>query len=110
MAIENTQIQLTDTTLLTVPAGKSYAITTLIVCNTANYDISGNNDTSFDMHIVKTGQAKGARNQICNNITVQGSDTFTFDTEKIIIEAGDSIVVVSQAPANLSATVSYLEV
>lgn len=110
MAIANTQVALTDTTLLTVPAGKTYAITTLIVCNTATYDVSGNNDTSFDLHFVKSGQAKGAQNQICNNITVQGADTFTFDTEKVVIEAGDSIVIVSQAPANLSATVSYLEV
>jgi hypothetical protein len=110
MAIANTQVQLTDTTLLTVPAGKTYAITTLIVCNTATYDVSGNNDTSFDLHFVKSGQAKGAQNQICNNITVQGADTFTFDTEKVVIEAGDSVVIVSQAPANLSATVSYLEV
>ena len=110
MAIANTQVQLTDTTLLTVPAGKTYAITTLIVCNTATYDVSGNNDTSFDLHFVKSGQAKGAQNQICNNITVQGADTFTFDTGKVVIEAGDSVVIVSQAPANLSATVSYLEV
>ena len=110
MAIANTQVQLTDTTLLTVPAGKTYAITTLIVCNTATYDVSDNNDTSFDLHFVKSGQAKGAQNQICNNITVQGADTFTFDTEKVVIEAGDSVVIVSQAPANLSATVSYLEV
>jgi len=110
MAIANTQVQLTDTTLLTVPAGKTYAITTLIVCNTATYDVSGNNDTSFDLHFVKSGQAKGAQNQICNNITVQGADTFTFDTEKVVIEAGDSVVIVSQAPDNLSATVSYLEV
>tara|TARA_B100000902_G_scaffold354362_1_gene366450 strand:+ start:1304 stop:1636 length:333 start_codon:yes stop_codon:yes gene_type:complete len=110
MAIANTQVQLTDTTLLTVPAGKTFAITTLIVCNTATYDVSGSNDTSFDLHFVKSGQAKGAQNQICNNITVQGADTFTFDTEKVVIDAGDSIVIVSQAPANLSATVSYLEV
>ena len=41
MAIENAQIQLTDTVLLTVPAGSSYAITTLIICNTANYDTGG---------------------------------------------------------------------
>lgn len=110
MAIANATIGLTDTTLLTVPASKTFAITTLLVCNTATYDVSGNNDTSFDLHIIKSGQAKGAQNQICNNITVQGADTFTFDTEKIVIDAGDTVVLVSQAPANLSATISYLEV
>ena len=31
-------------------------------------------------------------------------------TKKIILETGDKVVMVSQAPLNLSATVSYLEV
>lgn len=110
MAIANGTIALTDTELLTVPAGKQYAITALIVCNTANFDSSGNNDTEFDLHIVKSGQPKGPANQIVNNLFIAGSDTFTFDSEKIVMEAGDKIVAVSQAPANLAATISYLEV
>ena len=43
-------------------------------------------------------------------INVTGAETFTFDTEKMVLSAGDSIVAVSQAPLNLSATVSFLEV
>lgn len=110
MAIANTQVGLTNTTLLTVPADKSYAITTLMVCNTANYDSGGANDSSFDLFFVPSGQSIGATNQIVNNLNVAGADTFTFDTEKVILDAGDKIVLVCQAPANLSATVSYLEV
>ena len=114
MAIVNGQIATTDTTLLTVPATKRYAITTMLFCNTASVDTGGSNDTNFDLHIIPSGQAKGNTNpnsnQVCNNLVVAGADTFTFDTEKLVLEAGDSIVAVSQSPANLVATVSYLEV
>ena len=35
MAIAQAQLAATDTILVTVPADKSYAITTIMVCNTA---------------------------------------------------------------------------
>ena len=114
MAIVNGQINLADTTLLTVPAGKRYAITTIMVCNTQPEDTGGNNDTMFDLHLVPSGQTRGTQNpnanQILNNLKVAGADTFSFDTEKIVLEEGDTIVANSQAPANLVATISYLEV
>jgi hypothetical protein len=43
-------------------------------------------------------------------VRVACSDTFTFDTEKMVLEAGDRIILEGQTPYNLSATVSYLEV
>ena len=131
MAIVNKKINLADTTLLTVPAGKRYAITTIMVCNTQPEDTGGGNDTMFDLHLVPSGQTKGYlvciwicitfcgqtkgyadpnANQILNNLKVAGADTFSFDTEKIVLEEGDTIVANSQAPANLVATISYLEV
>ncbi len=114
MAITNGKINLADTTLLTVPAGKRYAITTLLVCNTASEDTGGSNDTTFDLHFVPSGQTKGTddpnANQVVNNLKVAGADTFTFDTEKIVLEAGDAIVASSQSPVNLVCTISYLEV
>ena len=86
----------------------------MLFCNTASVDTGGSNDTNFDLHIVPNGQTKGTSNPnaniVCNNLVVAGADTFTFDTEKLMLEAGDSVVAVSQAPANLVATVSYLEV
>ena len=72
MAIVNGQINLADTTLLTVPAGKRYAITTIMVCNTQPEDTGGGNDTMFDLHLVPSGQTKGYAdpnaNQILNNL------------------------------------------
>ena len=89
-------------------------ITTVGSGNTASADTGGSNDSSFDLHLVPNGQAKGNAdpnaNQILNDLVVAGADTFTFDTEKIVLEGGDRIIAVSQSPANLAATISYLEV
>jgi len=110
MAIANVRIGTTNTTLLTVPAGKQYAITTLMVCNVANYDSGGTNDCTFDLHIIPDGQSIGPQNLIVNNLNVAGADTFTFDTEKIIIDENDTVVLVAQIANRLTATLSYLEV
>lgn len=112
MAIENSFIGTTDTTLLTVPASKRYAITALMVCNTYTPNISdpADGETNFDMHFVKDGDPKSDINMVIRALNMPAGETFTFDSEKVILEAGDRIILLSDSPANLSATVSYLEV
>jgi len=110
MAIVNADIATTDTTLLTVPAEKKFALTTLLVCNTEADDGTGSNDTKFDCHIIPSGESKTDTNKILNDLSVSAADTFTFSAERLILEAGDKVVLVGQAPTNLSATLSYLEV
>jgi FlaG/FlaF family flagellin (archaellin) len=107
MAIAQAAIGNTDTVVLTVPASTSY---TIMVCNHAGFNSAGTNDTSFDLHFVKSGQAKSNTNMVVKEMPVAGGDTFTLDTEKVVLEAGDKVTVLSQAPLNLSITVSYLEV
>jgi hypothetical protein len=110
MAISNAAIATTDTTILTVPSGKKYAITTLLVCNTGIDDGTGVNDTVFDMHVIPNGQTKTDVNLVLNNLAVSAADTFTFNVERLILEENDRVVLVGQSPTNLSATISYLEV
>jgi hypothetical protein len=110
MAILNAAIATTDTNLLTVPSNKSYAITTIIVCNTSADDGTGVNDTKFDMHIIPDGQSRSTSNLVLNDLDVAAADTFTFSLERVILDEGDRVVLVGQSPANLSATISYLEV
>ena len=59
---------------------------------------------------VKKGNADPNANQILNDLKIAGADTFTLDTEKIVLEGGDRVIAVSQSPANLAMTISYLEV
>lgn len=111
MAIENQQLTTGQLDLLTVPASKEYAITTVMVCNK-----DSSSTASFDMHLVKSGEAV-ANNKtiIVNELSLPPGETFTFDSEKIVLGEGDKLSFVAEpdigaALTNLVATVSYLEV
>lgn len=125
MAIENVAIANTDTTLLEVPdpfpgwdpltdeqPPIRYAITTIMVCNTwvPNPDHEEDGETNFDMHFVKRNDPKSDTNMVIRTLILPAGETFTFDSEKVVLESGDKIVLLGESPTNLSATVSYLEV
>jgi hypothetical protein len=112
MAIQNTQIGGGYSDILTVPAGKSWAVTTILFCNTALPEeiYTQGADTFLDLHLCKNDAAAGPQNQVLNTIPIPAGETFSFDTEKIILEAGDVIKASTTSPTNITATVSYIEV
>ena len=96
MAIANLLIDGTNQSIVTVPARKQYAILTLVVCNTLAEDPTGANDKLFDLYIVPAVASPIGgihrlvpQTQIAKAVKVAGSDTFTFDTEKMVLGAGD---------------------
>lgn len=109
MAIASNLILATDTTILLVPAEKKYAITTIVVCN---YSTTGDASfaSSFDMHVIPSGESKTNANKVLNTIAMPAQETFSFNTERLILEEGDSVVLNSPDSNRLSATISYLEV
>jgi hypothetical protein len=125
MAINSVAVANTDTDLILVPdpfvgwdpatsdqPPVRYAITTIMVCNTTVPNPVHEEDglTNFDMHLVKKDDPKNDTNKVINVLELPAGETFTFDSEKIILESGDRIVIVGDSPTTLSATVSYLEV
>jgi len=121
MAIISAQVKTTNTDILdptgvgspagAVPTGKTYAITNMIICNNSTSAAA-----TLDIHLVKSGTAlSNAVTRIAHDLSLPAKETFTFDTEKIILDAGDKIVLIGSPDigaglSNLSATVSYLEV
>ena len=118
MAIVNARLTTTQLDIITVPAGKTYAITNIMVCNTydPNAVDAANHDALFDLHFIPNGQAlSNTRSRVVNNLTLPAGETFTFDSERIVLEAGDKISFVAEpdvgsSNTDLSAFVSYLEV
>ena len=115
MAIVNQQLTLTTLDALTVPESKSYAITNILVCN------NGTSAASFDMHLIpQSSSLSNDVTRVINNLELPAGETFTFDNEKIVLEAGDKISFVAEPQSTepeavigntcLAATVSYLEV
>ena len=110
MAIVNQQLTTTQLDMITVPAGKAYAITNILVCN------NGVATASFDLHLIpQSSSLNNAVTRVINNLELPAGETFTFDSEKIVLETGDKISFVAEPDigaslTNLAATVSYLEV
>tara|TARA_B110000503_G_scaffold143523_1_gene245526 strand:+ start:1382 stop:1717 length:336 start_codon:yes stop_codon:yes gene_type:complete len=111
MAIANALID-GDTTLLTVPANKRYAITNILICNNEDTNLvhEEHGITDFDMHLVKTGDPVSLTNMILSTVQMPAGETFSLDEERIILEGGDRVVISGSSPTVLSATVSYMEV
>jgi len=118
MAIVNQRLTTTQLDIITVPADTQYAITNILVCNT--YDPgagdAANHDAIFDLHLIPSGQAlSNTRTCVVRQLTLPAGETFTFDTERVVLEAGDVVAFVAEpdlggAVTDLAATVSYLEV
>ena len=110
MAIVNAQLTTTQLDIITVPASKSYAITNIMVCN------NGSTPASFDIHLVPQGTAlSNAVTRVINSLELPVGETFTFDSERIVLEVGDKLSFVTEPDigaglTSLAATVSYLEV
>ena len=125
MAVKSYRLREAEIELLSAPAGKTFAVTTIMVCNNSPV-----NESSFDLHIVGAGDPVGNgqtdihATKVINNLILAPEETFTFDTEKVVLSEGDRIVIYSQPgvmddpalPAgnleltDLGAIISYLEV
>ena len=128
MAIINEQISTTQNPTLTVPTGKSYAITNILICNTYNPNLgdASTRTASFDLHFLNGASQELDTNVTCviRELSLPAGETFTFDTERIVLEEGDRIVIIGEPGqyddpetsgtdtnlTDLSVTISYLEV
>lgn len=125
MAVKSVRLRNENLELLVAQPGQTLAITTITVCNNNSTESS-----SFDLHIVGAGDPVSAgqndpnATKVINNLTLAPEETFTFDTEKIVLGEGDKVVLFSQpgvlddpslVPGNqmltdLGVMISYLEV
>lgn len=110
MAIANAQLTTTQLDALTVPAGQTIAITNILVCN------NGGATAYFDMHFIPNGDPlSDTLTRMVNQLELPSAETFTFDSERIILEEGDRLSFkanpdIGAGLTNLAVTVSYLRV
>lgn len=107
MAIYNTPILASNTTLASGSAVER-AVTTIIVCNTG---VTDRTLTIFALGVDGTGTPSTADtgSMIVNALIVPAGDTVSFDQEKVVLGASDTLVAVGSG-TGLTATVSTLVV
>lgn len=103
MAITNSQLSATAKTEVFIASGEN-AITCVILCNT-----SQTTNATVSVWAVPAAVAAGDANMILNEIDLPAGETFSMDTERLILSDGDSIQ--AQASQNLivTATVSFVQ-
>jgi hypothetical protein len=100
MAIKSTVLDMTATSVYT-SVGRS-AVTLVYFCNTSPGQLT------FNMHLVPNGQIASDTNVVYYSIQIAASDTFVLETERIILENGDSIVAAASLPSSIVTTVNYV--
>lgn len=93
MAIFNTLLNSGgNTTIYSADGDKMLA--TMIFCNIIPADPynEDNNMAYLDLHLVKAGDPLSSTNMIVNALPVPAGETVFFDTERIVLEAGDAVM------------------
>lgn len=100
MAINNVQVESTQTTVVFSSNGES-AITTVFFCNT-----SDTLDATLDVHLVPAAQAVSSATLILKSLSLPAKETFVLDAEKLILSSNDSMYAISSQDKIITATVS----
>jgi len=111
MAIESATITGGSPTTVYTSSGNN-AITCIWICNTATYDPLNPTTglTYLDVHFVKNGAGVVTTNQVVTQLPIPAGESVPFDSEKMILDNGDSVVMYTPAPYNLVATISAIPV
>lgn len=85
--------------------GTSYAITSMFFCNLSS------DPTSLTIYLVPSQASPASSNTIIKELPISGLDTFALDTEKIILDDGDSVWAAAAATnTNVSVVMSIVRV
>lgn len=110
MAIQSIAIGATNTTIFTANGDKMVA--TMIFCNQElpNPLQDDSNVTYLDIHLVANGDSPTNTNRIVNALMIPAGETVFFDTERIVLENGDTVVAVTTSPAVITCTISTVDI
>lgn len=110
MAIQSVAIGATNTTIFTATGDKMIA--TMIFCNQELPDPVqiDSNVTYLDVHLVPNGGSATNTNRIVNALMIPAGETVFFDTERIVLENGDSIIASTTSPAVITCTISTVDI
>jgi hypothetical protein len=109
MTVRSTTLAQSIYPVLQVAENQQYAVTSMFFCNTTD------EESILQVYIVSgdptsPGGSPSNTNKIIHNLTISPGDTFTFDTEKIILDSGDSIQANQGLTGGISCTISYVRV
>jgi hypothetical protein len=111
MAISNTRLTTTTTTSVYTSSGTN-AVTTIIVCNTGEPNLTDEtiNASNLTLYLIPNLGSASDATTIVKNLTIPAGETVFFSDEKVILSTGDSVRAEASVENLLTVTVSTLSV
>ena len=109
MALTSTEIETSGNDIFLCPGTspdnlQEHAVTCMIFCNTSASDVT------LNLYAVPTGLSVAPQTQVIKDLLIPAGETFSFDSEKLVLGTGDRIRAVASANSQLSVTVSSMRV
>lgn len=102
MAITQAEVGTSATTVYT-----SSGTTALTCMFFMNDNVSAR---TLTVHVVKSGGTAGTANTIVKNINIDPADTYVINTEKLVLDNGDTIQCTASAGSSVQATLSSVTI
>jgi hypothetical protein len=102
MSIAQQTITIAGSTLYTSTGGS--AITAMFFMNNHSSTVV------IQLHVVKNGDGISATNKIIKDLSIAAGDTYIIDTEKLLLDNGDSIRATADVDSVVNVTTSYIGV
>lgn len=100
MSIENTVLTSTPLPIISNTNGER-AVTVIYLYN------GDSSMRTIDLHAVPLGGTPGAGNKFYGNLSIEPGDTYILDTEKLLLDDGDTVYALASEDNVIIATVSY---
>ena len=82
---------------------QEHAVTCIMFCNSSGAAVT------LDLYMVSTG-GHGTNNKVIHQLSIPAGETFTFDTEKVVLSSAERIFAIAGTNTVLSAVVSSMRV
>jgi hypothetical protein len=102
MAITQTEVGATATTVYT--SSGTTALTCMFFMN------DNASARTLTVHVVKSGGSAGTANTIVKAISIDPADTYVINTEKLVLDNGDTIQCTASAASSIQATLSSVAI
>lgn len=110
MAIQNALVNTTGVDIFTCPGTavtdeQEHAVTCIMFCN---YSVD---DEVITIHVIPSGGSVVDANKVIVDLSIPAGETFTFDTEKLVLATGDKVhAITTTADDRITSTVSSMRV
>ena len=105
MAINSTLITTSGNDIFLCPTGEEHAVTCMMFCNYSTQDVN--------LEVWMLGplpEAVSNKALVIHELNIPAGETFTFDTEKIILASEERVHAMTDANSRLTVTVSSMRV